>query len=233
MAREIVEPITTQEDGPSGDRTKTTHPAFAQVAARRVSGRTALYGSDFEHNAYMTITIRRSVLNRDLSRDWHFATDHLIEVALSEAQWATFVSAPNVGEGVPCTLEFLPGQLTPGLPKPAARHDQFGDEMKTAMAQVDERIRAVIEQIDGLNLPKKKAEALKRELGVASSHLRGNIDFVAKSFDEHMKATVEKAKVEVHGYMTDALMRAGVNALSGQLPPLRLGHDDGTPEAEV
>ena len=64
-------------------------------------GSTNLYDSDFRHNHYMTITIRASELHRDLNRDWHFGRNELIEVALTESQWATFVSAPNMGSGLP------------------------------------------------------------------------------------------------------------------------------------
>lgn len=48
------------------------HPAFGQLRASRVSGRTTLYGSDFVHEHFMIVEIHRSELNRDNSRDWYF-----------------------------------------------------------------------------------------------------------------------------------------------------------------
>lgn len=231
MARIIENPVTVVGDGAGGNDSVTTHPAFGQIAASRVSGYSALYGSDFRHNAYMTITIHRSQLNRNLSSDWHYATGELIEVALTEAQWATFVSAPNVGSGVPCTIQHIAGARIPGLPEPEARADQFAAEMKEQMARVGERISAVIEQIDTMGLPARKAEKLKFDLGIAVSHLASNVGFVAKSFDEHMEETVEKAKAEVHGYMTGALMRSGLAALQGS-PPLEIAHTPTTPEKD-
>ena len=133
---EIEQPITKTVKGASGDpRTVTTHPAFAQIAASRVSGHTALYDSDFRHNAYMTIKIRTSELHRNLHHDWHFDREEIIEVALSEVQWATFVSAPNMGSGVPCTLQRLNGKQIPQLPDPESRADQFNAEMRNHINQ--------------------------------------------------------------------------------------------------
>jgi hypothetical protein len=100
MKPAIEDPVSAPTRGPGGmDEMTTTHPAFGQIGASRVSGHIQLYDSDFHHNAYMTISIRRSELHRSLNRDWHYGRDELIEVALSEAQWATFVSAPNIGSG--------------------------------------------------------------------------------------------------------------------------------------
>jgi hypothetical protein len=222
MPRPIEDPVTTADDRMSDKEDVTTHPAFGLIGASRVSGSTQLYGSDFTHNAYMTITIRRSNLRRSLSRDWHSGREELIEVALSEAQWATFVSAPNVGEGVPCTLQHVQGKMVPGIPVPQVRSDQFASDMDESLDAVASRIQAVLDRIDSMGLSKKKAEELRMELSVAKSHLKANVAFVAKSFDEHMEETVEKAKAEVHGYMTGVLVRAGLDALPGAQMPLQI-----------
>ena len=55
------EPKATPVEGPGGTQeTKLTHPAFGQVSASRVNGRTNLYGSDFSHNSYISLEIKRS-----------------------------------------------------------------------------------------------------------------------------------------------------------------------------
>lgn len=220
--RPIEAPVVTVEPSHAGgERTVSRHPAFAQIVASRTSGHKALYGSDFRHQAYMTIRIARSELNRDLSRDWHFGREPLIEVALSEAQWATFVSAPNIGSGVPCTIQGIDYDMTPGLPDPENRADQYGAEVRKKMASSIGALDKLIAEIDGLGLSKAKAAALKEGVEKARQQLKSNIPFVAQSFDEHMEETVEKAKVEIHGYMTGALIRSGLEAL-GAAPPLQL-----------
>lgn len=55
--------------------------------------------------------------------------------------------------------------------------------------------------------------------------LRSNLPFVAKQFDEHMEDIVEDAKVEIHGYMTNTLQRAGMDVLKESLP-LAIEHQE-------
>jgi hypothetical protein len=97
------DPTIEKVDSPISDSVEK-HPAYAQIGASRVSGGTYLYGSNFAHQHYVTISITKSELNRSLSRDWASGGEEYIEVALSEAQWASFVSTLNSGTGIQCTL---------------------------------------------------------------------------------------------------------------------------------
>jgi hypothetical protein len=58
--------------------------------------------------------------------------------------------------------------------------------------------------------------------GLAIKVPNSNASFVAKSFGEHMEETVEKAKAEVHGYMTHVIQRAGLEAITGGQLPLQI-----------
>lgn len=219
MARPIEDPTVTSKPGPGGlPENVTTHPAFGQIGASRVSGRTNLYDSDFSHNAYMTISIRRSELHRNLANDWHYGREELIEVALSEAQWATFVSSANIGSGVPCTIEHLRGEVIPGLPAPASRVKQFGDEVRKRGADSIEALDKLAAEIDGLGLSRAKADKLKEVVRAARSAFTSSIPYIAEQFDEHSEKTVERAKAEIHGYMTGVLTRSGLAALGAELP---------------
>lgn len=214
-------PVTVQGTGYRSDESVTTHPGFAQIGASRVSGHANLYDSDFHHNHYMTITISRSELHRSLNRDWHHDREEYIQVALTESQWATFVSAPNMGGGVPCTLQRRNGSLVPGIPA-LDRETQFNSEvaqdLADAIADIDEAIAAV----DSLGLSAKKAAATKESLQKARRTLDDVIPFVAKQFSRHVEDTIEKGKQEIHGYMTNVIQRAGIEALSNGNVPLRL-----------
>lgn len=200
------------------------HPAYAQIAASRVAGGSvSLYGSDFVHNHFITITIRKSELHRGLNRDWNFAREEYISVALSEAQWATFVSTPNSGMGTPCTLEHFKGEQIPTLPEPVARADQFRGEMAEMLEKTIQRLRDCYEHLDKL-APKSVSSKLKDAIQMAEREMVGSVPFVAKQFSEHVEHTVEAAKVEIEAYTTSAIHRAGLQALQeGKASPFRLG----------
>lgn len=216
----VQEPEITKMEGPGNvGESKQTHPAYGQVSVSRVSGHANLYGSDFSHNGYVTLTIQRSELVRSLSNDWHFARDNLIEIALSEAQWATLVSSFNVGSGVPCTLMWKQGEgYIPRLPDPKKRTDQFAAEMAEDFEEAHAALDALIEQIEGLKLSGKKTDALLSQVNLVKGKLDSSAPFVAEQFSEHMESETERAKVEIHGYATNLFQRAGVAALAGDGP---------------
>jgi hypothetical protein len=54
----IEEPVVTKGDR---DETVTTHPAYAQIGVSRVTGQASLYGSDFKHHNFMTISARGAI----------------------------------------------------------------------------------------------------------------------------------------------------------------------------
>lgn len=222
MPRHIEEPTVTTVD----DETIITHPAFAQIGVSRVQGNANLYGSDFQHQHFMIITVRRSELHRRFSRDWEMAGDELIEVALSEAQWASFVSSPNVGSGVTCTLHHVNGQPVPLLPKPEATHKKFQAEMMEQMAQLQADLRELAEGIDG-PLNKTRAHDIKTKIDRISERLVNNTGFVAKQFDSHIEKTVEKAKIEINAYTTNMVMRTGIEAMQNQIPAIEFNSESG------
>jgi hypothetical protein len=217
----IEQPVITPVERPNRG-TKATHPAYAQIRAGRVTGRTNLYGSDFSHHNFISISIKRSALHRNLHTDWYHGGEELIEVDLSEAQWATFVSAMNIGDGVPCTISHLGTTPVPRLPDPISRADQFSDEMRETVASSVSRLRNLAAEVAEMGLPKRKAEQISNTIGMAIQDLNCNAPFVAKCFDEHVEGGIESAKSEIHGYMVGAIQRSGLAALSqdGTLPLL-------------
>lgn len=214
-----VAPTITPVAGPGGEQeTVERHPAYALIRASRVSGTGRLAGSDFIHHHYMTIEISEAQIDRHLHNDWWHPRRELIQVALSEAQWATFVSSPNAGVGVPCTLERRESGAVPRLPAPKARTAQFSAELDQKLAGVRERVarlKKLVEEGGG-------KKAMRDELRQLAMALDSNLDFVASQFGEHMEATVEKAKVEIHAYMNAAVQAAGLHAMGGVTPPLAL-----------
>lgn len=161
----------------------------------------------------MTITIRRSELHRDLSRDWPYGREELIEVALSEAQWATFISSPNSGSGVQCTLSHINGKMVPGITAPKPVHEKYSQELKGTLSEITSTLNELAKEMDGA-LSKTKVADLRKRLEMAASKVVNNTGFVANQFDEHMEHTVEKAKVEVNAYVTGVVQRAGLDAIA-------------------
>lgn len=224
-----VEPTLTPYEGPG--RSKATleqHPAYGTICANRVSGQTALFQSDFWHSGYIKVTISRAEVVRDLSHDWvHSGSrEELIEVELSEAQWASFVSTMNVHAGTPCTLRRIGRDYVPGILAPKLRNEQFKTESGQAVQEAIKRLSSLVGTIRGMGLSKVKETALLSEVEMAARGIRSTQDHIAKQFAEHVETTVEHAKAEVAGYVSGAVRQLGIQALAAgggaTVEPLRL-----------
>ena len=219
MAKKEQAPtIETREHPGGGIETISRHPAYSQIGASRVSGTIRLYGSDFQHQNYICIRIYDSEMHRGLSNDWPFARREYIEVALSEAQWATMVSSLNVGHGVQCTLQHRDGQQVPRIAPPTEDpHEKFEDEARETLTRALSELDALMLEVDELKISQKQKDALKKRASMSRQQLVSNVPYVLKQFGEHMEHAVEKAKVEVNAYVTGAVMRAGLEALGGDV----------------
>ena len=215
MKRHIEKPVLTQDDSAIGGSVET-HPAYAQIQANRVSGHAVLYGSEFRHQYYMTVRIFGSRMRRSLSNDWpHAAMRPYIEVSMSEAQWAHFVSSPNAGSGALCTLNYMEGKgEIPGLPDLEPSKERF-------RVEADETLREAIAALDALagliadsGATKGKQKDLLWKVEQARRGIGSSLKFVADQFGEHMERTAEKAKSEIDGYLMATLQSAGLQAIS-------------------
>lgn len=221
--RKVQEPkITPAPDRHSQERME--HPAFGQIRANRwSSSESHLYGSDFVHRDGITITVCESTVDRNLSNDWHHEGRRLIEVDLSEAQWATFVSSLNSGSGVPCTLRARETDyMIPGLPPPRDRVAQFAGEMDGAIGHTLEKIATMIDRVEKMGLPQKKTKEIVEALGSAKRMVEDVTPFIAGQFGEFMEETVERAKVEVNAYATNLIQRAGLGAIADGKAPVAI-----------
>jgi hypothetical protein len=216
MARNTQKPDEHVRD----DGTRVlSHPAFGQIRLSRASGRQALYGSDFEHQHFVILEICGSELHRSLSNDWHHQTRHKIEINMSEAQWATFVSSMGQGGGVPCTISYDHEGMKPGITLPD-RREQFKGEADEVTARAVKALEQLDAELEGMSLPKGKTAAIRSSLTTARRALDNALPFVADQFSEHIERTVEKAKVEIHGYMGHVMQCHGLAHMQDQAPLL-------------
>ena len=222
--REQIEPTVTESDTFGRSEQRLNHPAFGQISVSRVSGHAVLYGSDFTHQSSVRITISESELCRHLNNDWPFAKREIIEIEMSEAQWAAFVSSFGLGSGVQCTIRHRDGKMVPGFPlrdEASEFSKEMSDQSKDALAA----LQRAAEKVAAAKMSKKDAEAILGSIRKAAQEIGVNADFVMECFDRHMEQRVQKARTEIDAYFQNVIRHAGIAALSGEKNPM-LGNDD-------
>jgi hypothetical protein len=184
--------------GPDGTE---AHPAYALVSATRVthSRGAVLFDSDLAHRQTIRVTVARATRRRDLSTDWIHATGPaLVELDLSEAQWAAFVSSMNT-PGVPCTLRATETDHDlPGLDL-APRLAASMDEARNAADKAFEQSRAALaayEDALASGGAKDKRDALGR-LRAALTNAAPNVAYASTRLAEHAENVVTKARADI------------------------------------
>lgn len=207
MQRETTAP-TTDLDG------WEHHPAFGSITAHRISTTpgAVLFDSEIRHTYFVRVTIAPMMRKRDLNRDWLHSESHpLLEVDMSEAQWASFVSSMNTS-GVPCTVRTKEtDQFVPGLPFDA-RLALSAKETREAAHRAFDGIKEAMDALENLDAKagvKARKEAMRR-LHYAIENAPKNVEFAAKSLTEHTENVVQKARADIEAMVVTHAQQLGV-----------------------
>lgn len=218
---EEFKPVSHDEQ--MGD--KYVHPSFGTIGWTQWQGQgRALFGSSIMHHSAITITISHAELHRQLSRDWIFSRDPIVEIDISPAQFAEFITGGN-GHSTPITLRRIGFQ--PLIPDPPFQHKiaEFNDEFEQRMSDLAKEFDAVISLANETHAQKR----LVKDIELLKQMFKGNIPFITRQFSEQLDKTVTEAKAEVEAFTEQALKSKGLESLIGEAPTLKLtdGKDTG------
>jgi hypothetical protein len=197
-----------------------------------------LFGSDLSHQHYISITVSKASVSRDLHRDWTFPKGDLIEFSMSEAQWARFVAGANQSFASEVTLErYVEGgtyTMTPEIAnKTENRKDQFDREFREKLQKKLEGLQGSIAELkelsEGKSISKVRLKEILQSLRVQVGNLPSDLNFAVSQFQEVTERTVEEAKVEIEAYVSAAVQRAGLDHLTAQAPHLLPSVENQTP----
>jgi hypothetical protein len=178
------------------------------ISASRVTSHpgAVLFDSDIRHQHYVTVNISGARRQRDLNRDWLHTDKTEIEVSMSEAQWASFVSSMNT-TGVPTTITYKKGEggipRIPYEPRLQESMDEVHGATDKAMARVREAFFAYKEKKNVANL---------RSLEAAIANAPSNMEFAATSLSEHAENVVQRARADIEAMVWAKAERLGIEA---------------------
>lgn len=164
---------------------------------------------------------------RDLSRDWTFSSGlPLIEINMSEAQWAHFVSSAGIGEGTSCTIvSKTDGNYHRCEPVPETENVRSSFEKEAfecannALDGMGKAMDALMDLVEKGKAGKKELTEVKNMLNMAYQDGTANFAFVMKQFEEHVDTLVMEAKTEVEAYGLNTIRSIGLAAIAQNISP--------------
>lgn len=202
------------------DEFDVTHPAYGVVQVSRTSGGSrALFMSEIGHDHRICLRVHKAKHRRHLNNYWTHAGEKLIEVEMSELQFAQMISSMNLGSGVPCTLRVVPSGDLERMPDivPDAQSAVFSMEIKKAAAKaVADATNAhalLHELMQRKTVKKSDLKPINDCLYRLSTLLPSNMRFIQDQFQEAMEHTTEQAKAQAEGHVLRVLQQAGLAKL--------------------
>jgi hypothetical protein len=195
------------------------HPSYGLIGLSRRSSShgVPLFGSSIQNTQTITLQIKRAEHSRNYGGDHYFGQENLIEVELSQTQFAEMITTMNVGDGVPCTIRYINIERYPDPPF-QSKMDIFHGEFKKVMHNYSVDIKKVAEEAIEIlkNKPSiGKADREKILQGVESllSKISSGIPFMTTQFEESMEKSVTEAKAHIEAFVENKIRTTGLEAL--------------------
>lgn len=185
--------------------TKLEHEAFGFIRASRVSGGTGqLFDTAVRHSHYITIAIGRATQHRSFHENNVYAGKSLIEISMSESQFAQFITSMNTGSGAPCTLSRVDGKSVPPPPPDTNTRETFEQEVQQAGVALAASADSALETLTALQA---RGKATKGELTKALNDVQklrqeliSNMPFMMERFAEGIEKLIDRAKIDINAH---------------------------------
>jgi len=197
-------------------------------------GKRRMFGSSIrDHMSFITLEVKEGKRQHMLSQDWYSAAGGrlLLELHLSNAQFAELITTMNMGDGVPCTIRYLDGRKMEDPPDEETEVEKVQTGFKQDARKLAQKLDGFREEVRKLfekkTIGKQDREEILKQIGLFIQEVHSDFPFVLQQFEEATERVVGAAKAEVDAFMTHAVTAAGVEALAdGRIPKLLGGSED-------
>jgi hypothetical protein len=203
MQKKSEKPTQTTEDFCGTNQIKHTHPAFGMVGLTHTTGAQLLFGSEMHHQNYITIRIKQG---QEIWRhhEKSYTATHgkdFIEIALSASQFAEFITCPNRGEGVPCTIMYVNNEQIPRIEKlTETTRERVKAELQDKNQVLIEKLAELEKRINEGSLKKQERENINSSFIKLKNEIVSNIPFILDQYQEAIEKITSKAKTEIETY---------------------------------
>ena len=211
--------VNEEDDKPE----RMEHPSFGMVSLNSRSGNHPLFGVDYPTGHSLTLKVHRAVFERSLHRTHLYERESIIEIELSEVQWARLVASMN-STGVPCTIRRRQTGPYEGIEDPP-QHMSDPVKMKAGVKKRAEMIAAnlghvrklVDEALNGGTPTKAKLKEIAEWLQQTQQAIDKDMPYLTQVMSEQVDEMMTSAKAEVDAHIQFSLNELGKQALGEQI----------------
>ena len=120
-----------------------------QIHRQTCSPAINLYGSSITHSNLISLSITTGTKTRNLLNDWYSNGKTIIEVIMSDTQFAEAITSLNMGNGVPVTLHRIQGKSIAPCPEESKRQ-LFEKEFEQDCRDVSNQLKEALKESESL-----------------------------------------------------------------------------------
>ena len=198
--------------------TSYKHPSFGMLSFNRThGGHSNLFGSSIQHNDTIHMVLREGVVTRGLNDDWYVGEDEILEVEMSQSQFAELITSMNVGTGTPCTIKYLRGKGRINEADFINKRQQITNEFKECMNEPKEFYDEVKELFTTKkSIGKGDREMILRRLANVTQGMESSSKFIFDQFQNQIDKTITEAKGEIEAFAQNKINAIAQQALVEQ-----------------
>ena len=213
------------------------HPAFGilKMSVTQSGGKGAtLFGSNLNHNTYMHFQLQIGEESRINEAEIRYSKSYDREVkpiiadfSMSMNQFVNLITTPNVGEGIPCTLNYYnTGSLFRAPPIDTSEVENLTsrikqdvrDAAKAESAKFEELLSAVDELVAKGKAGKKDLADIRKSLSNLVGNLPSNLAFSVTLAEEAVDKMVTVGKGEIEATLMNSLKQLGIESIQEGKP---------------
>lgn len=208
-----------KDKDPNG--TPETHPSWGMIEITRFTGGGhKFFDSPIRHHGGITLKIQRAQRTRTLARHWLHSRQELIEVSMTNEQFAQMLTTQGHVPGTACTIDRFNGEQMPAAEQDDHRAPYDAD-LKESVSKVGEKMKPVSDLVAALV---KKGSATKKDLAELAGavqqmeqQVHSNMPYFIRAFSEGMSRVEVAAKIEIKSFLDDALRGVGLSEITARL----------------
>jgi hypothetical protein len=194
------------------------HESFGLISFSRVTGSNDFFGSNISFDSYIQLRISGAFVETSLGRDNYYKDKLLLQVRMTNSQFAELITSLNTGSGTPCTLEYSDGKKFESLPKQKIIEETAKKEFSLQNDEFLEQVRRMSieanEIIEKKTLTKEDRKKLNWFFGNVFQQVSSNIPFYEKQFEERIDSMIADAKVEIENEIIHRLTNVGFQQIN-------------------
>ena len=202
------------------------HPAYGFIRLSRTQGGSGLlFMSPLRHDHRITIVVGEAEQIRSNNYDTYYPRRSVVEVDMSEGQFAQFICNAYSSSGAPCTIRRSESGPRQPIEVPQLKSERYRDEARaTAKDAIDDlqMLKAKLAILTA-KLPQKTREEIDRAVDSTTMKLSDRLPWIVQMMHEHMDKVVDAAKVEIENYVARTTTGLGAGAVTKDVPMLPSG----------